>query len=106
MLQNAEDIVRLIEDDQWMMDIIYTVNRLGLPDAWICAGFIRSKVWDTQHGFSKRTDLADIDVIYYDSNNTLENQEKVYEKQLLEIDSTLPWSVKNHTLDVFMVSVM
>lgn len=77
MLRNADDIVRLIEEDQWMMNIICTVKKLGLTDCWICAGFIRSKVWDTLHGFSKRTDLADIDVIYYDSSNIQEKQEKV-----------------------------
>lgn len=105
MLRSADDIVRLIEEDQWMMNIIWTVKELGLPDCWICAGFIRSKVWDTLHGFSKRTDLADIDVIYFDSSNIQEKQEKVYENQLLEVDSTIPWSVKNqarmHVLNNF-----
>lgn len=95
MLQNAKDIVKLIEEDHWMMEIISTVKKLELPDSWICAGFIRSKVWDTLHGFTKRTDLADIDVIYYDSSNIQEKQEKIYEKQLVELDSTIPWSVKN-----------
>jgi len=95
VLQNEENIIELIENDPWMMDILKTVQKLELPDAWVCAGFVRSKIWDTLHDFSERTKLNDIDVIYYDPKNTGEEREKQYERKLNGLDSTLPWSVKN-----------
>lgn len=95
MLQNEKNIIELIENDSWMMDILKAVQKLELPDGWICAGFIRSKIWDTLHDFSVRTKLNDIDVIYYDSRNIGEEREKEYERILNGLDSTLPWSVKN-----------
>lgn len=69
-----------------MMDILKTVQKLELPDAWVCAGFILSKIWDTLHDFSVRTKLNDIEVIYYDPSNIEEEQEKKYERILNGFD--------------------
>ena len=102
-LLNEQNIVEAISNDQWMMKVIRQVATLGLPDWWICAGFIRAKVWDEQHGFSEKTILPDVDVIYFDSENPDEYIEKFYEKELMKLDPTIPWSVKNqarmHTLN-------
>jgi uncharacterized protein len=95
MLQNEQDIIRLIEEDEWMMKILKTVKMLDLPDWWVCAGFIRSKIWDTLHGFETRTPLPDVDVIYYNSSNLDEKEEKGFEKQLFDLAPGIGWSVKN-----------
>ncbi|WP_347551579.1 nucleotidyltransferase family protein [Pseudalkalibacillus hwajinpoensis] len=94
-LETESDIIKLIQDDAWMMEILYCAKKLYLPDWWICAGFVRSKVWDTIHGFEKRTPLPDIDVIYFDSSRTEEANEKAIEKKLHKEVSGIPWSVKN-----------
>lgn len=52
-----------------MMEVLQTVRGLHLPDWWIGAGFVRSKVWDMLHEYTKRTPLPDIDVIYFDKND-------------------------------------
>ncbi len=36
------------------MEILETANSLNLPDWWICAGFVRSKIWDTLQRVSKK----------------------------------------------------
>jgi len=94
-INNEEDILRFIREDFWMMDILKTVKQLNLPDWWICAGFVRSKIWDVQHGFQIRTPLPDIDVIYFDSGNLDEAAEKRLEEKLFCLAPHLPWSVKN-----------
>ncbi|MBS4200785.1 nucleotidyltransferase family protein [Bacillus sp. FJAT-49732] len=94
-VNNETDIIRLIEQDYWMMDILHYAKSLKLPDWWICAGFVRSKIWDELHGFTKRTPLSDIDVIYYDPNNLKEETEKEYEDHLRALNPAIPWSVKN-----------
>lgn len=76
------------------MDVLQTARSLRLPDWCVCAGFIRSKVWDHLHGFA-RTHLPDVDVAYFDPNHTEESAEKEYEKILTGLDSSVPWSVKN-----------
>lgn len=95
MLQTEKDLLNLIESDEWMMDILRAAKALNLPDWWVCAGFVRTKVWDTLHGHYNRTPLPDIDVIYYDKSDVSEEKEKQLEKRLLELCPVEPWSVKN-----------
>ncbi len=92
---NEDKIITLIKEDKWMMDILKAAKLLNLPDWWVCAGFVRSKIWDTLHNFSKRTPLQDIDVIYFDPVNTDESEEKKLEEKLRTLNPHIPWSVKN-----------
>ena len=95
MLRNKEDVIKLIYGDEKMMEIIKVASTLNLPDWWICAGFIRSKIWDTLHGFNNRTETPDVDVIYFDHTNIDERSEKELESKLISVMPNIPWSVKN-----------
>ncbi|WP_438311925.1 nucleotidyltransferase family protein [Sporosarcina sp. FA9] len=95
LINNEEDIIQLISEDKWMMNLLKSVQKLNLPDWWICAGFVRSKVWDVLHDFEDRTVLPDIDVIYYDTSNTSEDEERRHEESLNKLFPNTPWSVKN-----------
>lgn len=94
-LGNESDILSIIRTDDWMMDVLKTVKQLKLHDWWVCAGFVRSKIWDTLHHFNDRTPLPDIDVIYYDEGDIKESVEKEWEVFLKKIAPHMPWSVKN-----------
>lgn len=94
-IPNEKDIISLVQEDEWMMDLLKCAKSLNLPDWWICAGFVRSKIWDVLHGFDERTPMPDIDVIYYDLGNIEEIVEKKYEEVLRRLLPTVPWSVKN-----------
>lgn len=74
-INSEADIIQLVQDDPWMMDILENARSLQLPDWWVCAGFVRSKVWDMIHNFEKRTPLPDVDVIYFDNSNLHEDVE-------------------------------
>ncbi|MGJ9382150.1 nucleotidyltransferase family protein [Salipaludibacillus sp. CF4.18] len=95
MLKSEHDIAQLIQQDNDMMEILKAVQLLNLPDWWVCAGFVRSKIWDTLHEFQESTPLSDIDVIYFDGMQTDEHLEKELEQELRRISPTYPWSVKN-----------
>jgi uncharacterized protein len=94
-ISTVQDILQLIKDDQLMMDIIRTAKTLELPDWWVCAGFVRSKFWDTLQGFTSRTEIPDVDVIYFNPDSVDESEEKQYEAKLRSILPNVPWSVKN-----------
>ncbi|WP_421385168.1 nucleotidyltransferase family protein [Bacillus salacetis] len=94
-MNSEEDILMHIKEDKWMMDILKAAQSLELPDWWICAGFVRSKIWDILHGFHQRTTISDVDVVYFDKNNIDEAYEKKLESQLKEVIPEVPWSVKN-----------
>ncbi|MCA0987525.1 nucleotidyltransferase family protein [Guptibacillus algicola] len=78
-----------------MMQVLTIVKTLNLPDWWVCAGFVRSKIWDRQHGYDRASPLPDVDVIYFDSDHINEDEEVRLENQLKNIDGNFPWSVKN-----------
>lgn len=97
------NILALIKNDSWMMEILTAAQSLNLPDWWIGAGFVRGKVWDTLHEYSSRTPNTDIDVIYFDKKDFYEDeagkestrQEKIYEQKLDGIIPGVDWSVTN-----------
>jgi uncharacterized protein len=95
LIQNRQDILKIIQADAEMMKILKAAQTLQLPDWWICAGFVRSKIWDVLHEYSEPTPIDDVDVVYFDPDNLDETIEKDFEAQLREIMPTIPWSVKN-----------
>ncbi|WP_144511495.1 nucleotidyltransferase family protein [Bacillus thuringiensis] len=94
-IQTEQDIILSIENDEWMMNVLQMAKSLEQPDWWICAGFVRSKIWDTLHDFEVRTTTPDVDVIYFDSFLKDEAYEQSLEKKLTNLDASIPWSVKN-----------
>ncbi len=94
-LASDTDILALVAGDAWMMAALAAVARLGLPDAWIGAGFLRGAVWDRLHGYGSRTPLDDIDVVYFDPGAPDPAAEAALETRLGARLPGLPWSVKN-----------
>ncbi|ELI1836849.1 nucleotidyltransferase family protein, partial [Vibrio alginolyticus] len=58
-------IVELIKQDPVRVKALECVSKLGLPQCYIAAGFVRNLVWDALHGFDVATPLNDADVIYF-----------------------------------------
>ena len=93
----------MIKKDKWMMDVLRASESLHLPDWWIGAGFVRSKVWDHLSGYKKRTPLPDVDLIYFDESDFSEDEansfstkaEDKYQEQLKNLNSSVKWSVTN-----------
>jgi len=87
-------LIEIIENDDWMTNVLKVVRDLNLNDCWIGAGFVRNKIWDEKHE-KDRTELNDIDVIYFDKLNTNKESDLQIENKLIDIDSNRNWSVKN-----------
>ncbi|MCK2157293.1 nucleotidyltransferase family protein [Exiguobacterium sp. 17-1] len=88
-MQETNEIHHALRENETLREQLILVDRLGLPDAWICAGYIRSLIWGLT-----LTEEQDIDVVYYDVTDRSEATEKHYEEQLKSWQP-LPWSVKN-----------
>lgn len=94
-IKNEDDIIQLVQKDNWMMEVLKVVKTLDLRDWWVCAGFVRSKIWDVLHNYEHRTPTADVDVVYFDPIFTEEKIEKELEERLKKLKPDIPWSVKN-----------
>ncbi len=81
-MRGENDILASITADPWMMAVLGAARDLGLPDCWIGAGFVRGKIWDHLHGFVRATPLEDIDVLYFQPEDTSQAAERVIEARL------------------------
>lgn len=87
-------LVTLIRQDNYRMDILKTIRKIKTNELWIGGGFVRSLVWDYLHNYTHRTELGDIDVFYFD-NKSFKNQERIIRKKLSKYLPNVNWSVKN-----------
>ena len=77
-----------------MRDLLATVASLGLPDAWIGAGFVRNPVWDALHG--RTPDIAGLaDVVFFDPAETGTEREQGVEAALAAFRPGVPWSARS-----------
>ncbi|WP_217492190.1 nucleotidyltransferase family protein [Veronia pacifica] len=83
-----------IANDELRFIALKTAATLNLPQWCIAAGFVRNLIWDKLHGHDSATPLSDIDMIYFNKEDTSEETDKKYEDKLKAI-SPLSWSVKN-----------
>ncbi|CAH1215174.1 hypothetical protein PAECIP111893_03887 [Paenibacillus plantiphilus] len=78
-----------------LLNDLRLVRELGLPQCYIAAGYIRNYIWDELHGFANRKLHNDIDVIYFDREDLLEERDQVLEQMLIARTGNDKWSVKN-----------
>ncbi len=90
----SRELIEIIARDSWMMEKMAVVRSLGLSDCWIGAGFVRNKIWDVKHG-KNRSQLNDLDVIYFDKTRDSEREDLIIESKLRAMDPGANWSVKN-----------
>lgn len=89
-------VIRLATAAPWRCQALQAVAKLGLPDSWIGAGFVRAPLWDHLHGFTTARPLADIDVVYFDPERADDPAaDDALEGRLRQRMAGLPWSVRN-----------
>jgi len=90
-----QEILNLIENDKWMMNVLRIAKSQNLKDWAIGAGFVRNKVWDYLSGnIKEEVDTKDIDLVYFDPNG---NDQKADEKlsEELKKETGINWEIVN-----------
>ncbi|CAM4434798.1 nucleotidyltransferase family protein [Vibrio agarivorans] len=93
--EQSETIINLIKTDKLRAEALHHVYLLHLPDCYLAAGFVRNRIWDALHDYTKPTPMNDIDVIYFDSNEVDSQAYMTYEKQLKTAMPHVHWQVRN-----------
>ena len=88
------DVLALIGGDRWMMRALRCVADERLLEWWIVAGFVRSKVWDTLHGYREPTPIGDVDVVFFDGSRPMIADQQI-ESRLKVREPSYPWEVCN-----------
>lgn len=86
-------IIELLEQDRERFSILNIVSSLQLPDCLVAAGFVRNMVWDSI--YNKSTPLNDIDVVFYDKQDTDNLKQKQVKDYLKNEYPSWDWEVKN-----------
>ena len=92
MAERLRDIARA---SAWFAPALRAVRDLGLPSWCIGAGAVRNLVWDALHGHSAPTQLADVDVAYFDASDLAPERDAELQRRLDEALPGVPWEVTN-----------
>jgi len=95
---HEDRIIKLITLDGLRLEALACVHLLNLPECYLAAGFVRNLVWDNLHQKRQATPLNDVDVIYFDSNESSPDKYKTYELTLKTWLPQLNWQVRNQAL--------
>ena len=89
---HLEEIVR---STPWLMRALEAACTVDAPDWLIGSGAVRIAVWDHLHGYEKRTELADIDLVFFDPDDLSEAREHDIQSRLQSALLDEPWDAKN-----------
>jgi uncharacterized protein len=93
---NAAGLARFIAAHPALLEPLRAVAALGLPDAWIGAGFLRNPVWDALAGLAPGTNPpGDVDVVWFDPARATAAADAAIEARLRATHPDVPWSVRN-----------
>lgn len=101
LLRNVEPLTLyqrvcdIVQADSQRMSCLHALQHLQLPQGYIGAGFLRNAIWDSLYQKCTSTPLNDVDVIYFDADNTQRSKDTFYETQLNEVLPQVKWQVKN-----------
>lgn len=94
IIKTEEDIRKLVEPNEWMMQVLRAAEKLDLPDWWIGAGFLRNKVWNTLENNSEHSS-SDVDLVYFNPDDVTSETDWLYDKNMKEIFSDADWEIRN-----------
>lgn len=93
--ERENTLIELLKGDKIRVQALAQVSRLGLPQCYIAAGFVRNLVWDFLHQISSATPLNDVDVIYFAPLEAEPNRYLHYEAKLRNAMPSINWQVRN-----------
>ncbi len=90
-----EDLIKIIREQDWLMELLQATRELDLPDWYIAAGAIRNTVWNVRHGFPAQNNQQDVDVVYFDSTDINGEKTESYQEALKSRVQNVRWEVVN-----------
>ncbi len=95
-MKSQQDIIQFLKNEPLVYPLLKTVSKLEIDNCWIGAGLIRNAIWDHLHHLPVVLQpTSDIDVIYFDPQETDVKSEKQIEDRLFKMAPDFPWSVRN-----------
>ena len=90
-----QKLTQLIRSTPWFMSILEAVRECDPPDWLVGAGVIRNLVWDHLHQYQTTTPLADVDVVFFDSQDVRPERDRMVRQQLAQRLPHVAWEATN-----------
>jgi uncharacterized protein len=94
-MQGQRQLDDIVRSTGWLMRALIAAREVDAPDWLLGAGAVRTAVWDRLQGYDARTELADIDLAFFDPEDLSEERESQIRQRL---EAELPgehWDAKN-----------
>lgn len=87
----------MIRNDPLIVSILKEVRTLNLPNWYVGAGLVRTRIWDALHGYigtQKESPIQEVDIVYYckDENKF---DKKILTQKLDAKIADIDWDLKN-----------
>lgn len=93
-IKTESDVEKLVRSDSWMMDVLTAAEALNLPDWWIGAGFLRSKIWDAIED-NPPIRSRDVDLVYFNDDDVVPETDWKYDEYMKQNYPFAEWEVRN-----------
>jgi hypothetical protein len=90
-----DDFESIVRGTPWLMDALRAARDVDAPDWLLCAGALRNAVWDRLHGFDSPSELADVDLGFFDPLDVSAARDVAVEDALRARLDGVAWEAKN-----------
>jgi hypothetical protein len=94
MVFAVSDLTALLKNEPYVLNVLKSVKAQGPNGAFVAAGFVRNRLWDSFYKQSGQFSEADIDVVYFDDRNIDPESDYEFERRLSE-HLPVEWQVRN-----------
>ena len=82
--EQNEKFIEIVKQNSDLMNILNYIDELNLPNYYIAAGSVFQTIWNYYDNKPLNSEIKDIDIIYYDSDNLSKDIEFDLENKIIE----------------------
>lgn len=90
-----DDLSRFLAADETVMPVLEAVQHAGPSGAYVAAGFVRNRYWDSLYEQAYGFPQTDTDVVYFNALDTSKTTDQAYEDTLSAFCPGEKWEVRN-----------
>jgi hypothetical protein len=94
VIEESRQLEEIVRSTGWLMRALEAAREVDAPDWMIGAGAVRTAVWDRLHRFARPTEVADVDLAFFDPQDLSPGRDAQVEADLRAL-LPVTWDAKN-----------
>ncbi|MGL4608509.1 MAG: nucleotidyltransferase family protein [Trueperaceae bacterium] len=92
MTSQEEKLILFVSQNEYVLELIHAVPKLGLPNCYVAGGCIAQTLWSLSHGYKAHHGIKDLDLVYFDAD-LLEDKEREQQSRIERMFAHFPMDV-------------